>query len=267
MTSAPDGSASCCSAGAVSPTANVSASFSPASGGGGVKDSTSGGGGVKDSGSGAIGSAPFAAFEAPFPDSYDGVAGLESPRMIPSSTSLLRDSVLARRLDRSAAVSWSVAREVRLFSSSCSRPAMSSVRALMLLSTAEWALANVFINEASFAACTGGLGTGVFGSLSFPYSVLAFVTTPLALASALLKAVCDLLRGSSSDGTLPPDPPNKLPPSLPPPPPPRWAPLVLSTSSSLFSSASWILTSKMVLCLQTSTTLLILFCTSTEAFL
>lgn len=87
--------------------------------------------------------------------------------MILSSTSLFFPSISVLRLDISAKDVSSLASNVRFVSSIFSNPSMSSFRALMLSATAPSAFASFLRRPFRRAACTGGDGAAILGSVSF----------------------------------------------------------------------------------------------------
>ncbi len=70
-----------------------------------------------------------------------------------------------------------------------SRPSIRPRRALMLSETAPSALARLLTRALSRAACTGGVGVGLLGSVSLSYSVSADGTALVVVATALETAI------------------------------------------------------------------------------
>jgi hypothetical protein len=75
------------------------------------------------------------------------------------------------------------------------------------------AFASVFRSELRRAACTGGVGSGAFGSFNFSYSTLAVVPDVPDATAALDRATWSGTSGCNSDGVEPDGPENNEPPS------------------------------------------------------
>lgn len=172
------------------------------------------GGGVSASTSGRSGSAEAESWRRPFPFGVDSRPGLpwiggdgsaERPRMIPSSTSRFLASMVVLRLTSSKCWDSSLASAVLLVWRSFSRPSTSARRALMLSETAPSALARDLSSELRRAACTGGVGVEVFGSVSLSYSRFAAEAAPVAATTALETAIWKGKIGWSSKGAEGPD--------------------------------------------------------------
>ena len=162
----------------------------------GVRDSM--GGGVNASMSGRSGSAEAESWRMPFPFGVGSNPGLpwiggegsaDRPRMIPSSTSRFLASMVVLRVTSSKCWDCSPASAVLFVSRSFSRPSTSARRALMLSETAPSALARDLSRELRRAACTGGVGVGVFGSVSLSYSRFAVEAAPVAATTAFETAI------------------------------------------------------------------------------
>ena len=183
----------------------------------------SSGGGVNSSTSGRSGSAPglpapaAAALAAPFilgspPPPRIGLSGdipappvvpsppPLKPRMIPSSTSRFFCSIADFLAPNSFQLTSSFSMADLLVDSSFSSPSTSARRAFSESCTADSADARFFSKADRRAAYTGGVGTGLAGSLSLAYSVSAVGIMVVAAAVALLRADCNGIRGWSSGG-------------------------------------------------------------------
>ena len=83
----------------------------------------------------------------------------------------------------------------------------------MLSETALSALARFLTRALRRAACTGGVGVALLGSLSFSYSVSAVGTALVVVATAFETAIWRGTRGWISDGAEgPEEPPKREPP-------------------------------------------------------
>lgn len=169
-----------------------------------------------------------------------GVMGEDSadrPRMMPSSTSRFLASALALRLTSSECWDSSAPNVVRFVSRSFSSPSTSARRALILSDTAPSALARDLRRALRRAACTGGVGIVLLGSVSLSYSLFAVAARPVVEATALETAIWRGTRGWISKGAAGPEElENSEPPSSGFLPEER----DLSSSSIRASIASWI---------------------------
>lgn len=151
--------------------------------------------------------------EMGLPCAATGVDSAERPRMIPSSTSRFFASVDILRVVRTSFWASSVARAALLVSMIFSRPSIRLRRALMLSETALSALARLLTRALRRAACTGGVGVGLLGSLSLSYSASAVGTALVVVAAALDTAIWRETRGWISGGA---EGPEELPKREPP---------------------------------------------------
>ena len=94
-----------------------------------------------------------------------------------------------------------------------SRPSIRLRRALILSETALSALARLLTRALRRAACTGGVGVGLLGSLSLSYSASAVGTALVVVAAALDTAIWRETRGWISGGA---EGPEELPKREPP---------------------------------------------------
>ena len=106
-----------------------------------------------------------------------------------------------------------MASAARLVSMIFSSPSIRLRRALMLSETALSALGRLLTRALRRAACTGGVGVGLLGSLSLSYSVSAVGTALVVVAAALDTAIWRETRGWISGGA---EGPGELPKREPP---------------------------------------------------
>ena len=139
----------------------------------------------------------------------------ERPRIIPSSTSRFFASMIPFLLEISTCCISSPANAVLFVSSIFSNPSSSARLALILSNTAPSALARDLRSALRRAAWTGGVGTGLLGSVSLSYSMSAVAVAVLAVATAFDTDICKGTSGWISVGAAGPeelensDPPSK----------------------------------------------------------
>ena len=181
-------------------------------GGAGVR--ASGGGGVRDSTWGRSGSAVGGDGELARPLAWEGAVGVpwargvesaDRPRMMPSSTSRFFASIAFFRVAKLSCWDSSSARMLRFVWMIFSRPVIRARRALMDSETAPSALARFLTRALRRAACTGGVGVGLLGSVSFSYSESAVGTAEVVEAVALETAIWRDTRGWISGGAEGPE--------------------------------------------------------------
>lgn len=119
-----------------------------------------------------------------------GEASAERPRTMPSSTSRFFASMAAFRLVSSANLVSSTASAALFVSRIFSNPSSSARRALMLCDTAPSALASDLRSALRRAACTGGVGVALLGSVSLSYSMSAVDDAPLEDIIAFETVIC-----------------------------------------------------------------------------